>query len=123
LDRLPAAPIKYVDPLAAPGDELRRTVLELRAGLGDQLMTLAPPSVHPTGENLEWHSRTDRPNHVSVRDLHRAGAKVATAALLGRYWPTGARQDCALALAGALLRTGWTRPEVVALITAVCRAA
>ena len=33
---------------------------------------------------------------------------VAGAALLGRYWPKGARHDASLAIAGVLLRHGWS---------------
>jgi hypothetical protein len=40
--------------------------------------------------------------------LHRKVAEVAAAALLSRHWPErGGRNDAFLALAGALLRSGW----------------
>jgi hypothetical protein len=44
--------------------------------------------------------------------LLSATRAVAAAALLDRHWPTtGTRQDAFLALAGGLLRAGWSREQ------------
>jgi hypothetical protein len=43
--------------------------------------------------------------------------------LLACHWPqVGSRQDVALALAGGLLRAGWTEDETVSFIKAICAA-
>ena len=49
--------------------------------------------------------------------------KVAAGALLARYWPKGSRHLAALALAGALLRSGWTEDEAERFVYEVARAA
>lgn len=100
---------KYTDPLD------KASLVELR-GTGGQ--TVVPPSVHPTGEKLRWHSSQegwsahDAPEVRRV-DLEVAVSRLAAAALLAKYWPDpGSRHDAALALCGGLLRGGWSPTQV-----------
>ena len=110
---------RFRDPLAAMGDE-RAVLVELR-WTGCQ--TLVPPSVHPSGEPVVWEERGD-PGQAGAAELRTAVARLAAAALLARRWPAeGARQDAALALAGALLHAGWSEEETEAFVAAVVRAA
>jgi DNA polymerase I-like protein with 3'-5' exonuclease and polymerase domains len=82
---------------------------ELRSTGGQ---TMAPPSIHPSGERVEWHELTE-PARVAAPDLRRVVARTAAAALLARHWPAeGSRQDTALALAGGLTRAGWSADDV-----------
>jgi len=95
-------------------------LLELRSN-GQQ--TVVPPSIHPSGENIEWDSR-ERPKKVNIDELKRAVAYLAAAALFARHWPsTGSRNAAAMALAGTLLRAGWDEGEVEDFVVAVARAA
>lgn len=85
--------------------------------------TVFPPSVHPSGEVIEWATEGE-PAEVDKATLERACAKLAAATLLALTWPKeGTRQETALALAGALLRVGWNEEEVTEFIQAVAEAA
>jgi hypothetical protein len=96
------------------------SLVELR-GSGSQ--TMAPPSVHPSGETLTWHEFT-APAEAALDDLRRAVRELAGAALIARHWPAaGGRQDAALALAGGLLRGGWGAEKVSRFIAVVAAAA
>jgi hypothetical protein len=88
--------VKYVDP-GADGT----TLLELRS-TGCQ--TMAPGSIHPCGEPVEWVT-DGTPAELTPDELRRACGRLAAASLLVRCYPTrGTRHDYALAVAGALAR-------------------
>lgn len=100
-------------------------LLELRSTGGQ---TVIPPSRltakldnHPD-EDVIWQAQGD-PAEVELDILRHDVARVAAAALLGRYWPNGARHDTALALAGGMLRAGETEEAVLRFMRAVCLAA
>lgn len=97
-----------------------QTLIEYRCGTADkQLQTLVPPSVHPdSGEEYVWYS-TNAPALVSSALLLRATRGIAAGALLVRHFPANGRHDLALALAGALLRSGWGEEQAEAFIYAV----
>ena len=84
------------------------TLLELR-GTGGQ--TMAPPSIHPTGAQVEWEGE-DTPTELPHAELLRRTGKLAAGSLLARHWPGGNRHQVALALAGALARVGWSEQDV-----------
>jgi DNA polymerase-1 len=114
----------FLDPTVparpAEGGDHGRVLLELRS-TGAQ--TLVPPSQHPSGEPYTWFSFGE-PAHRDARDLLRAVARVASAALLARYWPQkGARHSARLALAGGLLRNGFPPDDATAFLEAVTAAA
>ncbi len=92
------------------------TIVELRS---DGAQTVAPPSVHPSGELVVWESDGE-PARVDAAELRVAAPRLAACALVARHWPTGSRHDAALALAGMLLRGGWSREDTEHF---VCRAA
>ena len=96
-------------------------VLEVRS-TGAQ--TIAPPSMHPSGEQIEWQGSTDEIAHIDGEMLLKAGI-VAAGSLLARHWPKkpGVRDELAMALAGGLLRAGWSPAEAERFILAVCQAA
>jgi hypothetical protein len=95
------------------------TLIELRSTGGQ---TVAPPSVHPSGEAIEWEANGD-PAHVAIADLQRAVRRTAAAAMLARRWPEGARHDVALALAGLLLRGGMSHADAERFVEVVARVA
>ena len=67
-------------------------------------VTMVPPSLHPTGERLEWDA-IEAPTRVTADALRAAVMRLAAAALVARHWPKrGSRHDASLALAGFLLR-------------------
>jgi hypothetical protein len=96
------------------------TLVELRATGGQ---TVVPPSTHESGESIVWESEGE-PAYVNFKQLLESVAKLAAAALLCRHWPApGSRHDAALALAGLLLRSGWSATDAAQFVEAVARAA
>lgn len=95
-------------------------LLELRS---DGHQTIVPPSTHPCGEPLVWHD-SRAPATVPAATLQRTARIAAAACLAARYWPArGSRHECALALAGMLLRRGVAPDTARELLRAVCAAA
>lgn len=94
------------------------TLVELR-GQGGQ--TVIPPSVHPSGERLEWASYGD-PAPIPLADLRRAVSQLAACALLAKHYPDRTRHAFTLALAGCLMRHGLHASQVEELLVAVAEA-
>ena len=96
-------------------------LIELRS-TGRQ--TAVPPSIHPSGEPLEWCGAEREPSEMIRSDLVKKVSTVAAAALIARHWPAeGSRNDASLALAGALLRGGMEDSTVEEFLRAVADAA
>ena len=112
---------KFSDPNIERGKEReeRAMIVEIRS-TGCQ--TVVSPSVHPEGELYEWSGELE-PAAAESQSLRRAVTKMAACALLARYWPKGRRHDVTLALAGALLRNGWTVEEVDQFVVAIVETA
>lgn len=107
---------KFPDPIKG-ADGKQQMIVELRS-TGCQ--TIAPPSTHEAGEAIEWE-QDGEPSEVEPEELRAAVARLAACALIARHWPArGSRHEAALALAGTLLRGGWSREDAVQF---VCRAA
>ncbi len=88
--------LKGVDGLP---DEHATCVLEVR-GKGH---TMAPPSVHPNGEVVEWERDVALLEMGAADALKRAGL-IAFLSVVARFYPAqGGRDDFCMALAGALL--------------------
>lgn len=102
----------------------KKKLIEVRATSRQQ--TIFPPSVHrESGEIIAWSTRADHPFEVSAEELTQAVERLAAAALVARRWPRtdGSRHDIALALAGGLLRLGWSVEEAEVFVDAVAREA
>ena len=97
-------------------------LIELR-GTGAQ--TVFPPSVHPTGELIQWEAPTpEEPPRVNASELEKVVQRVAAASLLAKSWPSeGSRHDAALALAGVLILAGWSEDDATLFVRAVVEAA
>ena len=95
-------------------------LVELR---GDNQQTVFPPSMHPSGEQIQWE-RDGAPAEVDAEDLSASVAWIAAATLLARHWPQpGSRHDASLPLAGMLARSGWTEEDTVEFVSVVTQAA
>lgn len=116
---------------------------ELRWGPG--LQTVVPGSTHPSGEAVVWmpdptDNGTDafapaRPATWDVPtpavagwgELTRGAGRLAAGSLLAREWPRleqeRSRHHATNALAGGLVRAGWTAAAVVAFLEPVLRLA
>jgi hypothetical protein len=96
------------------------SLVELR-GTGGQ--TLVPPSVHPSGESIEWAAEGAF-TEILAEALLLAVQKLAAATLMVSYYPAeGSRQDFAMALSGLLLQGGWPESETVHFVECVARVA
>lgn len=101
-----------------PNPDLAARLVELRS-TGAQ--TVIPPSTHPSGDVLAWEDDTwGDPREVQAEELALRVRILAAATLLARYWPaSGLRHDASLALAGGLLRSGWSEKNASVLVVAV----
>jgi P4 family phage/plasmid primase-like protien len=105
------------------GGQAGATIVELRVGgNGKGAATTVPPSMHVTGEMVEWAS-SGEPARVASDDLKRAVLKLAVASLLKpRYPGQGSRHESALVLGGVLARAGWQRDDIRHVVEVVARA-
>lgn len=87
-------------------------LVEIRTGSDQQ--TVLPPSVHPSGEIVEW-DKDGEPGNVLGAGLRHLVRNVAIAALLARHWPKGTRHDVAGPAAGLLAARGLDTEEIVAI--------
>ena len=95
-------------------------LIELRSTGGQ---TLVPPSIHPTGDKVEW-DEFNAPTLIDSAVLSAAVRKVAAAALIARKWPEeGSRHKASLALAGMLLHGGVADADAEEFIRAVAETA
>jgi hypothetical protein len=94
-------------------------LIEIRNGVGQY--TLVPPSIVLTKsephlpEVLIWEIEGTA-GRVPFDGLRRAVVMVATAALLGRHWPSGSRHVAARDASGFLAARGFSEEEVVDVI-------
>lgn len=96
-------------------------LLEIRS-TGAQ--TLFPGSTHPTGGAITFDSDEIAPVSISWEELLSAARSLAAASLLAKHWPQeGARHQAALALAGILIRSGWSPDKAGDFIHRVADAA
>lgn len=103
---------------AAPPDKDRKGKLMLVELRGTGAQTVFPPSIHPSDEPVCF-DEDGEPSVVDAAVLRRAASRLAAASLLVRFWPDGSRHTCVLALAGGLLRGGWTEKETVDFVRAI----
>lgn len=99
-------------------------IVELRIGAnGKGATTVFPPSMHASGEMVEWVN-DGKPARVDGQVLKHATLKLAVACALKPHYPAqGSRHEGALVLGGALARAGWKSEDIGHLIQVVARAA
>ena len=107
----------------SPGKTVRlpdsngRTLVECR-GNGGQ--TAAPPSLHLSGELIEF-SEMGCPGTADFNDLLLKCKLMATAIEISPHWQGGGRHELSLALAGALIRADVSSDGVFNVIKGICR--
>jgi hypothetical protein len=120
---------RYKDPVKKDDKaekEDKACLMELRSLKTDGtvgLQTVVPPSIHPSGELIEFvPGLTGEPATVDAQMLKRATDHTAACALLGRYAPApGARHDFFLAIAGALAHAKWDLGDASKVVRAIYR--
>ena len=81
-------------------------VMEARVGQS----TMVPPSIHPSGESLEWFERDIV--DIAAETLQRRCGLLAVLSVALRCYPgEGTRHDVGIALSGALVRAGYDGDE------------
>lgn len=98
------------------GDDKQKTsLIEIRVNH----QSMAPPSIHPSGEVLTWAGDGSLPSEaaaVEPKVLLWAVRLTATAALVARYYgPKGGRHDWALALSGFFRSVGLAESEAASV--------
>lgn len=95
-------------------------LVEIRSTGGQ---TVFPPSVHKSGDLIEFENDLDPVSQTPEKLLRRVQV-LASAALLARHWPKeGSRNHAAMALSGGLLRARMTTEQVKLFVRAVAAAA
>jgi hypothetical protein len=102
---------------------LGATIVELRIGADSKgAVTNFPPSMHPTGERVQWVVDGE-PANVDGAVLKRAVLKLAVACVLQpRYPGQGSRHEAALVLGGVLARAGWIEADIGHVVEVLARA-
>lgn len=106
-------------PMKFQGPNGEGTLVEFRA---DKCATVLPPSVHPSGETVEF-SMQDEIAKVDRAELLNRLAELGAASLIAKHWHQGSRHETSLALAGWLAVAGWSHERVEYFIESVCLAA
>ncbi|WP_084678941.1 AAA family ATPase [Methylocystis sp. ATCC 49242] len=117
-----SANVYFDDPIAKERGAKARLV-DLR--LGPKVQTVFPGSAHEdTSEPIAWEPGCDgEPARVECDDLLRRVERLAACSLLARHWPAhGARHDARLAVAGVLVRAGFSESESKLFAEALARA-
>ncbi len=127
-EQLDKATIQFKDP--TPKAELppgvKSMLLELRIGGGEQgAQTVAPGSVHVSGEPVEFEPGCDgEPAKIDGDHLLTCLRQTAAATLAARYWPPEtSRHDGRLAVTGLLARAGIEQARAFQIIEAIAVAA
>jgi hypothetical protein len=118
----PVRTVRFQDPI---GDK-QACLLEIRsykANGGVGIQTVAPGSVHPSGEVVEFTpGYSGDPSQVAAGELLTAGKRIAACALLGRYAPgDGRRHELFLAVAGALAHAKWLLEDACRVVRSIYR--
>lgn len=91
-------------------------IIQLRVNHQD----VAPPSIHPSGEELAWSGEPGPAAEVDIDTLTRAHRLLATATVLATHYPAaGARHEWTLALAGLLRHINLSQEETEHLLSAI----
>ena len=85
--------------------------------------TVAPPSVHPSGESVEWCEEGE-PTAISDQSLRKTVGQLAAAALLVRHYPEkGSRNELSICAANLLARASYDEVEISNFLVTVADAA
>lgn len=98
-----------------------KMMLELRADSKSAVQTVAPGSVHESGELVDWADESDHePSTVAVADLVTSVKRLASAVMVVRhFWAKGLRYNNTLHIAGMMYKSGWSVDDAVHFFTTV----
>jgi hypothetical protein len=124
-DTVENAAIVYDDLVGKRQGRPYARLIELRIGgrgLGAQ--TVAPPSIHKTGEVIRWEE-SGEPAIVDGDVLQRQVELIAAYSLLARYWPQegSGHHDAARVVGGFLARLEASVPKIRSRVEAITKAA
>ena len=97
----------------------KKMLVELRSTGGQ---TMFPPSIHPSGEQVEWDGKAD-PAKVEPATIRDSVKCLALASVLLRNWQEGQRNELGLCAAGAMLSAGWGEDKAQWLLDMVMQEA
>ena len=97
----------------------KELMLEIR---GEGHQTMFPPSLHPSGERVQWAS--DGPPAL-CEDFEALGGPLAAACLIAQLWPDWRHSHhiFVLHLSGALLNADWPVHRIEEFVSTICRMA
>ena len=97
--------------------ETGETLVELRS-TGSQ--TMIPPSIHPSGQKLQFTFLDDTATLIDFNVLQNQVRKIAALSLIARHWREGIRHSLALGVAGLLLKSDYDEAQSKEIIAAIC---
>ncbi|MHA2404453.1 MAG: VapE domain-containing protein [Candidatus Kariarchaeaceae archaeon] len=110
-DNPPKKTISFLD-LSAKG-ATKPTLIEIRVNH----QSMAPPSIHPDGEKVEWCEEVGEAKKIAYGELLRAVRLLATTALLTRYYAQeGHRHLWIIPLCGTLRHLNLTEDETFKVV-------
>lgn len=115
---------KYLDPTLEKDNPGDACLVELRCRTKAGAVgyaTIAPPSVHPSGEPYEFVGGAGAPAAVNGPWLGERVRLCAAASMLGRHARDGACHEIFIALAGVMARAKWDLAEAQRFLRAVYR--
>jgi hypothetical protein len=115
-------PTGFIEPSIISGS--RQTFMYANRGMlveyrADGCYTVFPPSIHESGEAVEFFEAGE-PTELKRADLLSQVGKLASATLAALNWQQGSRHDVALALAGIFFKADWPISEAENFMRAIC---
>lgn len=93
------------------------TIIELR---GNGAQTMIPPSIHPSGQQLEWAGIDSGVAYQDYSELKMLVSAIAASVVLIDHWNEGSRHDLALGFSGWLRKVGVGQEQVSTLVEGIC---
>ena len=93
-------------------------LLELR---GDNVQTMIPPSIHPSGKLLTFNKVNEAARDVEYEELKRCASLLSACAEITQHWLPGKRHNLVLSFAGLCLKLGLDPQLMMNIIQRICR--
>lgn len=105
---------------SADENNKKAMLLELRASG----YTVFPPSVHKSGEPIEWSANGNiiDATKITYEELLIAFNKLTAAVILSSYWCEGTREELAGSMSGMLAKATWHVKDAISFLTPIMRA-
>jgi putative DNA primase/helicase len=92
-------------------------LVELRS---DGTQTMLPPSIHPSGQKLQFSYINDSAPAVDYADLLVATQRIAACSVIARSWSEGSRHQLALAFAGMMYKADFNQDLAENVVNTIC---